>query len=79
MRAAGPRRQYLNSTMSLQSLIAALGRGKGVRYVDIRHGTDALRVENRAGGALMVHLADSGAAILIVKRTSQNPMARRTD
>ena len=48
MRAAGPPRQYHNSSMPLVSLLEELGRHKRVRYVRVVRPGGSLVVENRS-------------------------------
>jgi oxaloacetate decarboxylase alpha subunit len=47
MRAAGPPKQYFNSGMPLLTLLEELGKHKGIRYVRVERGGDALLVQNR--------------------------------
>lgn len=47
MRAAGPPRRYLNSTMPLVTLIQELDKYRKVRYVHIQRGKHSLVIENQ--------------------------------
>jgi oxaloacetate decarboxylase (Na+ extruding) subunit alpha len=47
MRAAGPPKQYFNSTMPLLTLLDELGKHKGIRHVRVQRGGDALLMQNR--------------------------------
>ena len=47
MRAAGPPKQYFNSGIPLLTLLEEIGKHKGIRYVHVQRGGDALLVQNR--------------------------------
>ena len=47
MRAAGPPRQYFNSSMPLLTLIQELGKHRQVRYVRVQRGSDSLILQNQ--------------------------------
>ena len=46
MRAAGPPRQYFNTSMPLLTLIQELGKHRQVRYVRVQRGGDSLVLQN---------------------------------
>jgi oxaloacetate decarboxylase alpha subunit len=48
MRAAGPPRQYYNSTMPLLTLLQELAKHQRVRYIQLQRGRDSLMIQNRA-------------------------------
>ena len=48
MRAAGPPRQYFNTSMPLLTLIQELGKHRQVRYVQVERGSNSLVIQNRA-------------------------------
>jgi oxaloacetate decarboxylase alpha subunit len=48
MRAAGPPRQYFNTSMPLLTLIQELGRQKQVRYVRVQRGGDLVVLQNQS-------------------------------
>jgi oxaloacetate decarboxylase alpha subunit len=48
MRAAGPPRQYFNTSMPLLTLIQELGKHRQVRYVQVQRGGDSLVIRNQS-------------------------------
>jgi len=48
MHAAGPPRQYFNSSMPLLTLIQEMGKHKQVRYVHVERGSDSLVIQNQS-------------------------------
>ena len=48
MRAAGPPKQYFNTTMPLLTLLQELEKHKQVRYIQVQRGHDSLMVQSRA-------------------------------
>ena len=48
MHAAGPPKQYFNTTMPLLTLIQELDKHRKVRYVQVRRGSDSVLIRNRA-------------------------------
>jgi oxaloacetate decarboxylase alpha subunit len=48
MRAAGPPRQYFNSSLPLLTLINELGKHKQVRYVQVQRGGDSLVIQDQS-------------------------------
>ncbi len=51
MRAAGPPRQYFNTSLPLLTLIQELGKHKQVRYVQVQRGSDSLVIRNQAAAS----------------------------
>ena len=50
MRAAGPPKQYFNTTMPLLTLIQELDKQRSVRYVQVQRGNDSLVIHNQFAG-----------------------------
>jgi len=48
MRAAGPPKQYFNTSMPVLTLITELGKHRQVRYVQVQRGSDSLVIQNQA-------------------------------
>ena len=48
MHAAGPPRQYFNTSMPLLTLIQELGKHRQVRYVQVQRGSNSLVVQNQS-------------------------------
>jgi oxaloacetate decarboxylase alpha subunit len=48
MRAAGPAKQYFNTTMPLLTLLQELDKHRSVRYIHIEHGEDSFSIQNRS-------------------------------
>ncbi len=48
MRAAGPPKQYCNTVPPLLTLIRELKNHAGVRHIQVRRGSESLRIENRS-------------------------------
>ena len=48
MRAAGPPRQYFNTSMPLLTLIQELGKRTQVRYIQVQRGDDSLVLQNQS-------------------------------
>jgi oxaloacetate decarboxylase alpha subunit len=48
MRAAGPPKQYFNTSMPVLTLIQELGKHRHVRYVQVQRGSDSLVIQNQS-------------------------------